>query len=70
MALEEYAKLIGVFTFVNANQAIMNIRLNSGIIEDALRDRVSVCGVSRAACWDFHLVGLIAFGRVEAGLYV
>ena len=70
MTLEEYAKLVGAFTLVNADQTVMYIWLHCGIIENALGNGVSVGGLSYTARWDFHLACLIAYSRVEAGLYV
>ena len=60
MTLEEYAKLVGVFTLVNADQTVMYIWLHCGIIKNALRNGVSVGGLSYTArlC-----------SRVEAGSY-
>jgi hypothetical protein len=38
--LEEYAKLVGMIAFINTNQAIMNVCLGSGTIEDTLENGI------------------------------
>jgi hypothetical protein len=62
MSLEEYTEVVDMLAFMNANQTIMNIRLHGSIAKNTLREWVSICSMSYAACGHLHLVCFGACG--------
>jgi hypothetical protein len=62
MPLEEYAKVVNILALVNTDQAVMDIRLHSSVIEDTLRERIPNSAMRHTARRDLHLKCLGAHG--------
>jgi hypothetical protein len=63
MPFEKYAISVDVRAFANMDQAVMDVWLDNGVIENRFRDGIS--GICRTAGRNIHLAGFIVQGRVE-----